>query len=65
MDGGTVTDPNLELSLRHLRDRRQEMAVWFALEVLQLDPFACEDEVLQDRLIACQERLEHKLRAKA
>jgi hypothetical protein len=65
MDGGTVIDPNLELSIRHLREHRDEMALWLALEVLQLDPLALGDEELQNRLIACQERLEETLRAKA
>jgi hypothetical protein len=62
VDDGTVTDPNLELSIHHLREHRDEMALWLALEVLQLDPVALEDEELLNRLIACQERVEEKLR---
>ena len=42
-----------------------EMAVWLALEVLQLDPVATNDPELVSRLTACQELLEERLRAKA
>jgi hypothetical protein len=41
------------------------MAVWLALEVLQLDPVAIDDAELINRLIACQERVEERLRGKA
>lgn len=65
MDAGTVTDPIAEESIGHLREHRDEMALWLALEVLQLNSVALEDAELQNRLIACQERAEAILRAKA
>jgi hypothetical protein len=73
MDGGTMTDVSsnrlavdhlLEESVDLLREHRAEMAVWLALEVLQLDRVALRDKELVNRLIACQERLEEQLRAK-
>jgi hypothetical protein len=57
-------DPNLLASLACLRDHRDEMARWLALEVLQFDPFALEDDELLRRLSLCQERLEERLRAR-
>jgi hypothetical protein len=74
MDGGTMTDVSanrlavdhlLEESVDLLREHRAEMAVWLALEVLQLDRVALRDKELVNRLIACQERLQEQLRAKA
>lgn len=65
MDAGGVTNPNAEASISHLREHRDEMARWLAIEVLALDPVALEDGVLVDRLLACQERLEGRLRAKS
>jgi len=59
----TETDPNLLASLACLRDHRDEMARWLALEVLQFDPLALEDDELLHRLSLCQERLEERLRA--
>jgi hypothetical protein len=47
------------------REHRKEMAAWLALEVLQFDSVALEDAELVSRLIACQERFEERLRAKA
>jgi hypothetical protein len=64
MDTGTDTDPNLKASLDCLREHRDETALWLALEVLQLDPVALEDDELLSRLGLCQERLEERLRAK-
>jgi hypothetical protein len=64
MDAGTDTDPNLKASLTCLREHRHEMALWLALEVLQLDPVALEDDELLNRLGMCQERLEERLRAR-
>ena len=64
MDAGTEADPNLKASLDCLREHRDEMALWLALEVLQLDPVALDDEELLNRLGSCQERLEERLRAK-
>ena len=64
MDAGTEADPNLKASLDCLREYRDEMALWLALEVLQLDPVALEDEELLSRLGSCQERLEERLRAR-
>ena len=62
MDGGTVTNPDAEASIDLLREHRDEMAVWLALEVLQLDSVALSDPELLHRLSACQERLEERLR---
>jgi hypothetical protein len=64
MDAGTEADPNLRASLDCLREHRDEMALWLALEVLQLDPVALQDDELLNRLGSCQERLEERLRAK-
>jgi hypothetical protein len=64
MDAGTEADPNLKASLDCLREHRDEMALWLALEVLQLDPVALDDEELLNRLGSCQERVEERLRAK-
>jgi hypothetical protein len=64
MDAGTEADPNLKASLDCLREHRDEMAVWLALEVLQLDPVALADDELLRRLGLCQERLEERLRAR-
>jgi hypothetical protein len=71
MDAGTEVNPgpaednpNLAASLECLREHRDETALWLALEVLQLDPAALEDDELLRRLGFCQERLEERLRAK-
>jgi len=65
MDAGTVSNSPAEMSIDLLREHRDEMAVWLALEVLQLDPVATNDPELVSRLTACQELLEERLRAKA
>jgi hypothetical protein len=65
MDAGTVKNSPAEMSIDLLREHRDEMAAWLALEVLQLDPVATSDPELVSRLTACQERLEEQLRAKA
>jgi hypothetical protein len=65
MDAFTVGNPLAEMSIDLLREHRDEMAAWLALEVLQLDPVAVEDPELIDRLSACQERMEERLRARA
>jgi len=65
MDAFTVGNPLAEMSIDLLREHRDEMAAWLALEVLQLDPVAIEDPELIGRLSACQERMEERLRAKA
>jgi len=63
MDAGTGAKPPVERSIDLLREHRDEMAVWLALEVLQLDPVAQQDIELLRRLGLCQERLEERLRA--
>jgi len=40
MDAGAKDNPALDDSIDLLREHRDEMAVWLALEVLQLDPIA-------------------------
>lgn len=62
MDAGTVTDPLLELSLRHAREQRQDMARWLAVEILMTDDMALADTELQNRLICLQDRIEAKTR---
>jgi hypothetical protein len=65
MDAGTSVNPPVEDSIDLLREHRDEMALWLALEVLQLDPVAMEDDELVRRLGFCQERLEERLRARS
>lgn len=65
MDAGTQTNSLIEESITRLREHREEMTVWLALEVLQLNPGALGDRELLDRLVACQERMEERLRDKA
>ena len=65
MDAGTpVNDPVLELCLRHARERRDEITLWLAVQVLMTDDVATADDVLQDRLIALQDRIENHMRAR-
>jgi DNA-binding transcriptional ArsR family regulator len=64
MDDGTTGNPPVEDSIDLLREHRAEMALWLAIEVLQLDPVALEDDELLARLGCCQERLEERLRAR-
>jgi hypothetical protein len=62
VDAGTEEDPVLELSLRHAREHRDDMALWLALQILMTDDMALADDALQDRLILLQDRLEDKIR---
>jgi hypothetical protein len=64
MDADTRANTPVERSIDLLREHRDEMALWLALEVLQLDPVALADDELQHRLGLCQERLEERLRAR-
>jgi hypothetical protein len=64
MDAGAKDNPALDDSIDLLREHRDEMAVWLALEVLQLDPIALQDDELLNRLSHCQERLEERLRTR-
>jgi hypothetical protein len=63
VDAGTEANPVLELSLRHAREHRDDMALWLALQVLMTDDMALADDSLQDRLLLLQDRLEDKIRA--
>jgi hypothetical protein len=60
---GMTAGMPLERSLRVGRDHRQDMARWLALELLTTDEMALEDDVLQDRLIMLQDKIEAKMRA--
>jgi hypothetical protein len=53
-----TTTELVEVSLRNLREDRDNMARWLAAEVLLSDPVALEDKELAERLLALQERLE-------
>ena len=64
MDAGAEMNPFLADPLDHLNEHREEMALWLALEVLQLNPVALEDAELVERLIACQDRVQERLRAR-
>ena len=64
MDAGSRANEPVDDSIDLLREHRDEMAVWLALEVLQLDPVAQQDIELLRRLGLCQERLEERLRAR-
>ena len=57
MDDGAVTDPVMELALRHAREQRDEMVLWLALQVLMSDDVALADDALQERLIVLQDRV--------
>jgi hypothetical protein len=46
------------------REHRDDMARWLAVEVLITDELAAQDEALTDRLLALQETIEARLRAK-
>lgn len=54
----------VEVSLRNLRENREDMARWLAVEVLLADPVALEDDDLAERLHALQDRLEELTRAR-
>lgn len=66
-DGGQGVSGHAELvevSLRNLRENREDMARWLAVEVLLADPVALEDDDLAERLHALQDRLEELTRAR-
>ncbi|MGH3278642.1 MAG: hypothetical protein ACRDNW_05825 [Trebonia sp.] len=54
---------NLELSFRHAREHRDDMARRLAVEVLLTDPASLEDPVLVEHLYTLQDAIEQKLRA--
>jgi hypothetical protein len=65
MDDSTpVSDPVLELCLRHAREQRDEITLWLAVQVLMSDDVATADEALQDRLCGLQDRIENAMRAR-
>ena len=64
MDAGEVTDPVLELCLRHAREQRDEITLWLAVQVLMSDDVPLADDKLQDRLILLQGRVENMMRAR-
>jgi hypothetical protein len=43
MDAGAVTDPVLELCLRHAREQRDEITLWLAVQVLTADDLPDRD----------------------
>ncbi len=55
-------DELTEISLRNLREHRDDMARWLAVEVLLADPVALKDDIPQERLITFQDRLEELTR---
>jgi hypothetical protein len=59
-----ANDPVLELCLRHAREQRDEITLWLAAQVLMTDDVATADNVLQDRLLALQDRIENMMRAR-
>jgi hypothetical protein len=64
VDAGAVTDPLLELALRHAREQRDEITLWLAVQVLMSDDVALADDKLQDRLCVLQDRIENHMRAR-
>jgi hypothetical protein len=60
-----TADAHLEMSLQAGRDHRDDMARWLALELLMTDEIALQDDTLQERLIALQDKIEAKMRAAA
>jgi hypothetical protein len=64
VDAGKVTDPVLELCLRHAREQRDEITLWLAVQVLMTDDVALADDALQDRLCVLQDRIENMMRAR-
>jgi hypothetical protein len=64
VDAGEVTDPVLELCLRHAREQRDEITLWLAVQVLMSDDVPLADDALQDRLILLQDRIENMMRAR-
>jgi hypothetical protein len=53
-----VVNENLETSLASLREHRDDMARWLAVEVLLTDPAGLVDDELRSRLEQLQERME-------
>ena len=65
MDDSTpANDPVLEMCLLHAREQRDEIALWLAVQVLVTDNVALADELLQDRLLVLQDRVENMMRAR-
>jgi hypothetical protein len=64
MDADGVTDPVLELALRHAREQREEITLWLSVQVLMTDDVALADDTLQDRLCVLQDRVENMMRAR-
>lgn len=65
MDDSTMDHAGLvEISLRNLRENRDDMARWLAVEVLLKDPVALEDDELANRLADLQDRLEELTRSR-
>jgi hypothetical protein len=61
--GATNTHAHLvETSLANLREHRDDVARWLAIEVLLSDEPALEDDVLVDALCRLQDRLEAQTR---
>jgi hypothetical protein len=49
-------------AVRAMREHREDMARWLALEVLMSDELVEQDKVLWDRLSVLQEMMEERLR---
>jgi hypothetical protein len=64
VDAGEVTDPVLDLALRHAREHREEVTLWLSVQVLMTDDVAIADDILQDRLCVLQDRVENMMRAR-
>jgi len=65
VDGRAVSQAELtEISLRNLRENRDESARWLAVEVLLSDPVALQDDELAIRLESLQGRLEDLARTR-
>jgi hypothetical protein len=64
VDAGEVTDPVLDLALRHAREHREEVTLWLSVQVLMTDDVAMADAILQDRLCVLQDRVENMMRAR-
>jgi hypothetical protein len=60
---GMTAGTHLEMSLQAGRDHRDDMPRWLALELLMTDAIALQDNVLQERLIVLQDKIEAKMRA--
>jgi hypothetical protein len=59
-----MTSPPVRALIDLLSEQCGETAFWLALEALQLDPVAADDPELTRRLVACQQRIEERLRAR-